>query len=164
MPILLCLVGGALAPKIFVGVHGMHPKKAGRFHLPPTIGRTEERDVKMMPVLWMTISLLVAIDGELLVNPSFEAWREGLPIGWQRYGGGVPQSRVEMAKEAHSGQWAVRLVDEGPEESDERWSIGLQQDVPIQPGHWYEASVWAKAISRNHPEACLLYTSDAADE
>ncbi len=110
----------------------------------------------MMPILWMTISLLVAIDGELLVNPSFEAWREGLPVGWQRYGGGVPQSRVEMAKEAHSGQWAVRFVDEGPEERDSRWSIGLQQDVPVQPGHWYEASVWVKAISRNHPEAVQL--------
>ncbi|MGD9495309.1 MAG: hypothetical protein AB7Y46_03255 [Armatimonadota bacterium] len=93
----------------------------------------------------------------LLANPSFEEIDEnGFPAGWARYGGGVPESVVEMTDDAHSGQRAVRLLDTGPEERDQRYSIGVTQNVPIEGGRAYILSVWAKAIARNHDGAMNL--------
>lgn len=94
---------------------------------------------------------------ELLTNPGFEQVGEkGLPLGWQRYGGIVPESQVELVPEAHSGKWALRLLDTGPKERNYRWATGVYQDLPATPGRYYRASVWVKARARNHPQAVIL--------
>ncbi len=93
----------------------------------------------------------------LLSNPGFEeVGDDGLPVGWARYGGGVPESVLEMTEDAHSGERAVRLLDTGPEERDQRYAIGVTQNVPIEGGKAYILSVWAKAIARNHDQAMNL--------
>ncbi|MBM3476864.1 MAG: hypothetical protein FJX75_26625 [Armatimonadetes bacterium] len=94
---------------------------------------------------------------ELLKNGDFEEFSEqGVPVGWSRYGGGVPESVLAPADEAHSGQRSLRLLDTGPNERDGRWSIGVQQDVPAKPGEQFIASVWVKPIARNHDQAVIL--------
>lgn len=93
----------------------------------------------------------------LLVNPGFEeVGEEGRPVGWGRYGGGVPESVLEITDDAHSGERALRLLDTGPEERDNRYAIGVTQDVPAEGGRIYLLSVWAKALARNHDQAMNL--------
>ncbi len=93
----------------------------------------------------------------LLSNPGFEeVGDDGLPVGWARYGGGVPESVLEMTDDAHSGERAVRLIDTGPEERDNRYAIGVTQNVPVEGGKAYILSVWAKAIARNNNGAMNL--------
>lgn len=94
---------------------------------------------------------------ELLRNPSFEELSDnGVPVGWQRYGGGVPESVLEPAEEAHGGARSIRLRDTGPNERDGRWSVGVHQDVPVKPGDKLIASIWVKALARNHEQAVAL--------
>ncbi len=93
----------------------------------------------------------------LLANPGFEEVGEGgIPVGWSRYGGDVPESQLVITDEAHSGEKAVRLIDTGPEERDNTWAIGVVQEVPAEAGKLYLLSVWAKAVSRNHDDAVDL--------
>ncbi|MBM3499075.1 MAG: hypothetical protein FJX74_10445, partial [Armatimonadetes bacterium] len=104
---------------------------------------------------------LLALPGakaqELLQNPGFEeSSATGVPLGWQRYGGSVPESLLEPAQDAHGGAHSVRLLDTGPNERDGRWAVGVQQDVPVKPGEQLIASVWAKAAARNHDQAVIL--------
>lgn len=116
-----------------------------------------------LPALSLSLALLVlfvlpaAAQQELLTNPDFEAIGEdGIPTGWSRYGGNVPESRIEVADDAHSGERAIRLIDTGPEERDNTWAVGLTQDVAVEPNRLYLLSVHAKAISRNHDAALNL--------
>jgi len=112
-------------------------------------------------VLLVTFFCLAsALAQELLKNPGFEAGpAEGAPEGWKQYGGGVPESQLMVSPEGHAGARAVRLIDTGPNERDGRWSIGVQQSVPITGGKLYRASVWAKCLARNHEEAMNLQLS-----
>ena len=102
-------------------------------------------------------SLSCAFGQELLQNPSFKAGPEdGVPDGWSRYGGTVPESQLKMSAEAHSGDRAVRLIDTGPNERDGRWSVGVSQTVDVHEDGVYLASVWAKCFARNHHQAMNL--------
>ena len=88
---------------------------------------------------------------ELLTNPGFEQIADnGIPTGWARHCGGVPEAVIKVVEDAHSGKHAVRLIDTGPEERDGKWSVGVTQDVAAEPGKYYKASVWVKALARNH--------------
>ncbi|MEA3403513.1 MAG: VCBS repeat-containing protein [Armatimonadota bacterium] len=94
---------------------------------------------------------------ELLANPGFEEFGEdGVPEGWGRYGGGVPESRLEASEDAHSGERAVRLIDTGPEERDNRYATGVVQTVEAEPGAIYMLSVWLKQLQRNNDGAMNL--------
>ena len=94
---------------------------------------------------------------ELLTNPGFESGpADGLPDGWVRYGGTVPESRVEVSPEARSGQRCVRIIDTGPNERDGKWAAGVSQTLPVEQGRAYRASVWARCLARNHPDAMAL--------
>ena len=94
---------------------------------------------------------------ELLVNPGFEEFSpDGVPDGWSRYGGNSPEAVLEPTPEAHSGERALRMLDTGPEERDNRWAVGVSQEVPVTPGSTYMLSVWVKAIARNHDDAVIL--------
>ncbi|MGE5530559.1 MAG: hypothetical protein ACM3VW_00410, partial [Bacteroidota bacterium] len=74
----------------------------------------------------------------LLTNPGFEQLdAKGIPAGWKQYAGGVPESQLKAVSDAHSGQTAMRLTDTGPNERDQRYCIGLQQDVPVEAGKFY---------------------------
>ena len=93
----------------------------------------------------------------LLKNPGFEqAGNRGVPAGWTQYAGGVPESQLQVVTTAHSGAAAVRLLDTGPNVRDNKYAIGVQQDVPCEPGKFYLGSVWAKALARNHEQAVIL--------
>lgn len=93
----------------------------------------------------------------LLANPGFEeVTADGRPAGWGGYGGGVPESVLEVVDDAHSGERAVRLLDTGPEERDNKYAIGVTQDVPAEGGQIYLLRVWAKAIARNNDQAMNL--------
>lgn len=104
--------------------------------------------------------MLIAIPAfgqELLKNPSFEdVTDKGLPAAWQQYSGGPPESKLAIDPTARTGKNAVRLTDTGPNERDNRWAIGIQQDIPVTPGQTYLASVWAKCLATNNPNAVLL--------
>ncbi len=94
---------------------------------------------------------------KLLTNPGFEEFNEaGVPTGWSRYGGDVPESVVEPADQAHSGDHALRMIDTGPHERDNTWATGVIQEVPVEVGTTYMFSVWAKAIARNHRQAVIM--------
>lgn len=111
----------------------------------------------LLVALVILTGCLPAAGQELLANPGFEeVGADGVPTGWKRYGGGVPESVIEIADQARSGQRAVKLIDTGPELRDQRYAIGLQQDVPVQAGKLYILSGWVKALARNHPDAFAI--------
>jgi len=100
---------------------------------------------------------LNAFAGNLLTNPSFEEiGKDGVPTGWRRYGGGVPESRLSVVEDAHSGKKAVRLLDTGPKERNNKYSIGVCRTIPAEPGQIYLAEAFFKAAARNHPQAVAL--------
>ncbi len=106
-----------------------------------------------LPAILLAILLLAAptFAQELLTNPGFEQIADnGIPTGWARHCGGVPEEIIKVVEDAHSGDHAVRLIDTGPEERDSKWSVGLTQDIDAEPGKYYKASVWVKALARNH--------------
>jgi len=111
--------------------------------------------------LLLAVATLPALaQQELLQNTSFEEVTDkGLPTGWSQYGGGVPESVLKVEATARTGKSAVRLTDTGPNERDNRYAIGVQQDVPVTPGRFYLASVWAKALARNNDQAVVLQIS-----
>jgi hypothetical protein len=105
----------------------------------------------------LSLALPLAAQEELLKNPSFETvGANGVPAGWSQYAGGAPESRLNVVQPGRTGSNAVRLTDTGPELRDNRYAIGVQQDVAVQPGQFYLASVWAKCLATNHPNAVLL--------
>lgn len=107
--------------------------------------------------LVLTAVSLATAQQELLTNGGFEQLNDkGLPVGWTQYGGGVPESQWSVDSRAHGGKNAVRFVDTGPNERDNRYAIGLQQDVTVEPGRMYLASVWLKSLARNHDQALVL--------
>ena len=114
----------------------------------------------MYAALSVAVALIIGASAsaqELLTNPAFEEIADnGLPAGWKQYAGGVPESQLEISDDAHAGQHSVRVIDTGPEERDGRWSIGVQQDVPAEPGKHYLLSVWNKCAARNNDGAMNL--------
>lgn len=108
-------------------------------------------------VLLIACALPCAAQTNLLTNPGFEQLdARGIPVGWRQYAGGVPESQLKAVPDAHSGQTALRLTDTGPNERDQRYCIGLQQEVPVEAGKFYLGTVWAKALARNHEQAAIL--------
>ncbi len=103
----------------------------------------------------LAVLLWVSCQANMLSNAGFESWRGGMPEGWSRYGGSE-LTVLSQSRDAHSGQFAVELVDKSPEEREGRWSIGLYQTVPAKPGRIYVARCWAKCLSANHRTAALL--------
>lgn len=101
--------------------------------------------------------LIPAMAQELLTNPGFEEVdADGKLVGWARYSGQGEQQELRIVDDAHSGARAARLIDNGPEERDSRHSIGLTQKIAVEPGTYYMASVWVKALARNHSGALNL--------
>ncbi|MGQ9732029.1 MAG: FG-GAP repeat domain-containing protein [Candidatus Zipacnadales bacterium] len=103
------------------------------------------------------MSTVVGVGQEFLQGGGFEEFGDnGVPLGWARYGGSVPESVLEPSADAHTGARSLRLLDTGPNERDGRWSVGVSQDIPAAPGQRFLASVWVKALARNHPQAVHL--------
>ena len=106
------------------------------------------------------LTLLVASAAssqELLKNPGFEEFgANGIPTSWGRYGGRVPESRLETSVDAHSGERSVRFLDTGPEERNNKWATGVVQNTPAVAGKYYLLSVWSKCLARNHDDAASL--------
>ncbi len=110
-----------------------------------------------LAVAGLTLFVGSASAQELLTNPGLEEIADnGLPAGWKQYAGGVPESKLEVSDDAHSGDHAVRFIDTGPEERDSKYAIGLSQDVPAEPGKYYLLSVWNKCAARNNDAAVNL--------
>lgn len=119
------------------------------------IGR--ESAVGMAVLTLLLASFMPAIAQELLQNPGFEEVdADGKLIGWAKYAGQGEQQELRIVDEAHSGARAARLIDNGPEERDSRHSIGLTQRIAVEPGKYYLASVWVKALERNHSGALSM--------
>lgn len=106
------------------------------------------------------LTLLVASAAssqELLKNPGFEEFgANGIPTSWGRYGGNVPESRLETSADAHSGERSARFLDTGPRERNNKWATGVVQDTPAAAGKYYLLSVWSKCMARNHDDAVSL--------
>ncbi|MGI5816870.1 MAG: carbohydrate binding domain-containing protein [Armatimonadota bacterium] len=103
------------------------------------------------------VAVAAPAQDQLLTNPGFEEFGDdGVPAGWSRYGGRVPESVIEPADEARSGERALRMLDTGPEVRDNTYATGVIQEVPVEPGETYLLSVWARAIARNHDQAVNL--------
>jgi hypothetical protein len=82
----------------------------------------------------LLIALPAFAQQELLTNTSFEeVGANGVPVGWSQYGGGVPESQLKVEPTAHTGKTALHLIDTGPNLRDNRYAIGVQQDVPVDP-------------------------------
>lgn len=108
-------------------------------------------------IVLLSLALPLGAQEELLKNPSFEEMgANGIPSGWAQYGGGAAESQLRVVSPGRTGSNAVRLIDTGPELRDNRYAIGIQQDVRVEPGQFYLASVWAKCLAANHPNAVLL--------
>lgn len=115
------------------------------------------RTLRLAMIIWTVFAAACAPAQELLTNPGFEEFGEdGVPVGWSRYGGNVPESVLKPSDDAHSGERALRMIDTGPEERDNTWATGVSQDVPVEAGTTYMLSLWAKAIARNHDQAVLM--------
>jgi hypothetical protein len=111
----------------------------------------------LLAVLACVIVTPALAQQELLKNTSFEELTDkGLPAGWTQYAGGVPESVLKVETTARTGKSAVRFIDTGPNEREQKYAIGVQQDVPVVPGRFYLASVWAKALARNNDQAVVL--------
>ncbi|MFP3903703.1 MAG: hypothetical protein ACLFWB_05610, partial [Armatimonadota bacterium] len=93
---------------------------------------------------------------QLLQNPGFEQVEDGFPAGWGRHGGGSEYVRLEISDEARSGDHALHLIDDSPEERRGDYGIGVQQQFEAQPDTYYKASVWVKTLSTNHTGALHL--------
>jgi hypothetical protein len=105
----------------------------------------------------LLVTLPLAAQEELLKNPSFETiGPKGVPAEWGQYAGGTPESQLKIETPGRTGKNAVRLIDTGPNVRDNRYAIGVQQDVPVKPGQYYLASVWAKCLASNNANAVLL--------
>ncbi len=108
-------------------------------------------------VILLLAAIVPAAAQELLQNPGFEEVdADGKLVGWARYSGQGEQQELRIVDDAHSGARAARLIDNGPEERDSRHSIGLTQRVPVETGKYYTASVWVKALERNHSGALSM--------
>ncbi len=76
----------------------------------------------------------------LLVNPSFEDWDEGLPVGW------LSETQVEVTQETdpvHDGMYSVGL------EALTGNNRGIHQVVPVTAGEMYEYSVYLYGASED---------------
>ena len=122
--------------------------------------REANRMWRIMRIALMLSTAAMAVPAgaqELLKGASFEEFgAEGVPVGWTRYGGNSAEAVLEPSEDAHGGQRALRMLDTGPEERDNRWAAGVSQDVAVTPGATYMLSVWAKAVARNRDEAVIL--------
>ncbi len=115
------------------------------------------RALRLVGIIALAAICSATLAQELLTNPGFETFGdEGVPEGWRRYGGNNEQVYMERTEDAHSGQSALRLVDNGPEERDNTWATGVVQDVPAEGEQIYLLSVWVKQLARNHDDAMNL--------
>lgn len=115
------------------------------------------RSTLVLAVLAVLAALPAPAQQNLLTNPGFEdSGAKGIPAGWSRYGGDVPESRLAVETEAHGGKAAVHMWDTGPNERDNKYAVGLSQDVAVTPGRFYLGSIWAKGLARNHEQAVVV--------
>lgn len=95
-------------------------------------------------VLLLTLGFLAICQGhglageELLSNPGFEVQaEEGLPPGWQIFGGDVGQHLCFEQEQVYDGQWAFAVHDDDPSRG-----FGIRSDAfPAKEGQVYRASV-----------------------
>ncbi|MGI6609409.1 MAG: hypothetical protein ACOX4G_02715 [Limnochordia bacterium] len=95
-------------------------------------------------VLLLTLGFLAICQGhglageELLSNPGFEVQaEEGLPPGWQIFGGDVGQHLCSEQEQVYDGQWAFAVHDDDPSRG-----FGIRSDAfPAKEGQVYRASV-----------------------
>lgn len=118
--------------------------------------------MKIMRDAMLVLALLMVATGsfaqtdatELLKNPDFEeVGANGLPTGWAKYAGQGPEQKLEMSDDAHSGAHSVHIVDNGPNVRDGKHSVGITQDVVVEGGTYYQATVWVKMAARNNGAA-----------
>ncbi len=79
-----------------------------------------------------TVTPTLTPSNGLLINGGFEAAGDGMPAGWQAYGGTLAQ----VDQPVRQGQFAACLYSAT---SSTKW---LYQTVPITPGAWYEMSAY----------------------
>ena len=87
-----------------------------------------------------------------LENPGFTAGTDdrGLPSGWNRYGGGGTNQRLEVV-DAGDGGRALLIVD-----GDPTAEIGVSQSFPLRGGETYEAAVQVRAVPDGPPSGAYL--------
>ncbi|MFP3904057.1 MAG: carbohydrate binding domain-containing protein [Armatimonadota bacterium] len=110
---------------------------------------------RYLPYVCLAVVLIFCVGvhaSELPVaNPGFEGeFEANAPAGWHHYGGGTEDTALQMDDDAHSGAHSLRVIDEAPEIRDSKYATGVYQEVDAEPGKTYRATVWVKAISRNH--------------
>ena len=94
-------------------------------------------------LLTALIPCAVAVSENLLKNPAFRegTGKNGVPMGWSLYGEGGDNLSIKLLDPDDSGRKAV-LMEDGDANSE----IGLLQNLPIEPGLNYQASVAVRAV------------------
>jgi hypothetical protein len=98
-------------------------------------------------LLWLGVVCTVASGGaqprqNLLTNGGFEGalGADGVPEGWQAYGGGAPDTAARIARPAHGGRQALLISDHNPAAE-----VGVSQTASLPAGAKYLlASVWVR--------------------
>jgi len=83
----------------------------------------------LCPVIALLVALLPGESSEnreLLVNPSFEEWEGGLPVGWDNETD--PEAGLEMSGDALDGNRSIRLMNV------RSYDVHVHQNITVPPG------------------------------
>ena len=82
-------------------------------------------------------------DANLLTNPGFETWTNGIPLHWTTYG---PATTLTESSDAHSGSSSVKIATTSTSYAASGIYDGKPPTISSDtPGVTYVASCWAKA-------------------
>ncbi len=89
------------------------------------------------------VAFTMPVLNNLLVNPGFESWSGGAPVGWTTYG---PATTLTQSTDAHSGSYSVKVATT----STSYAAAGVNDGAPptissTTGGTTYNASCWVKA-------------------
>jgi fibronectin type 3 domain-containing protein len=85
----------------------------------------------------------ITTPANLLLNPGFETWSNGLPVGWTKYG---PATTFTQSSDAHSGSSSVMVATTSTGYAASGLNDGATPTINSTiAGTTYTASCWAKA-------------------
>jgi hypothetical protein len=83
------------------------------------------------------------------------------PSGWGMLGVNGAEATAELVKDAHAGQWAIRIVNRTPQHPNVYGMFEYQDVISLKAGQAYTMSVWAK--SENPGSTSMTLNASWAD-
>lgn len=77
---------------------------------------------------------------EFMINPGFEVLTNGSFDGWKWWEREKGKGKIEVATDAKSGIYAIRITHEGEKD----WNVSNRQRTTVRPGESYRISCWMK--------------------